>query len=68
MLTRAEIMLQSAQSELSTDTQNLLEKFAAFENRYPKIWANIEETLYSKTDLNFADLINLLQAFSEITS
>lgn len=68
MLTRAEIMLQSAQSELSTDTQNLLEKLATFENRYPKIWVNISETVYSKTDLNLSDLINLLQAFSQITA
>ena len=67
MPTRTELMLSSAQAELVADAENLLEKFATFENRYPKIWANISETLYSKTDMNLSDLINLLQVFSEIT-
>jgi hypothetical protein len=67
MLTRTEIMLQTAQAELAADAENLLEKFATFENSYPQIWESINQILYAQTDMNLADLINLLQIFSEIT-
>lgn len=68
MLTRDEMMLNNAKSELSSNAENFLEKLATFEIRYPKIWANISESLYAQTDMNLGDLINTLQIFSEITN
>jgi len=67
MTTRTELMLSSAQAELAADTENLLEKFATFEIRYPQIWESVSQILYAQTDMNLNDLINLLQVFSEIT-
>lgn len=53
-------------TELAIDAKKFLEQLAAFENNCPRMWGNLSEMLYSKTDLNITDLVNLLEAFSEI--
>lgn len=67
MTTRTERMLQITQADLAADIETLLKKFAIFEILHPQIWKRINENLYSQTDLNVCDLINLLETFSEIT-
>ncbi len=67
MLTRTELMLQGAKSELGTDAEALLEKIAIFEKRFPGAYESLREKLSEKIDFDLDDLINLLQTFSEIT-
>ena len=66
MITRSEMMESSAQSELRRYAENFLEKLTNFQQMYPKQWQEINQNLYAEADLNIADLINLLQVFSEI--
>lgn len=68
MPTRSELMLSTAQAELAADAEKLLEKLATFEIQYPQIWAIISQNLYSQSDMNLGDLVQLLQIFSEITT
>ncbi|MBW4607210.1 MAG: hypothetical protein KME22_08290 [Hassallia sp. WJT32-NPBG1] len=65
-MNQSEVLLQTAQAELSEDVQKLLEKLASFEVRYPNIWKNLNETVYSKADMNVDDAVNILQALTEI--
>ena len=64
--TRTDLMIQSAKSSLVDNAQFFLTDLQAFQARYPQISANINETLYSKVDMNLEDLVNLIQTFSEI--
>lgn len=56
----------STKTDLSTTAEDLLEKLASLEISYPTIWEKLNESIYSETDLNLGDAINVLQVLTEI--
>lgn len=67
MLSQSEMMILEAQTELGKDAENLLEKFATFEKRFPDAYEDLRENIQEEVDFDLDDLTNLLQIFSEIT-
>jgi DNA-binding ferritin-like protein (Dps family) len=59
-------MQASALSELQRTSEIFAEMLEKFEKNYPQAWKEINQNLYTQADLNIADLMHLLQIFSEI--
>ncbi len=64
--TRSQMMQDSALSELDRTAEIFAVMLEKFEKTYPDKWQEMNEQLYSITEMNIADLANLLQVFSEI--
>jgi hypothetical protein len=65
--TRHELMQASTLSELERTAEIFAGMLEKFEKNYPQKWQDINEQMYSITDMNIADLANLLQVFTEIS-
>jgi len=65
--TRSQLMQASALSELQRTAEIFAEILEKFEKNYPQAWEEINQNLYAQADLNIADLVHLLQVFSEIS-